>query len=332
MLTSRTRWPHPSGSHRIGRCLFSTLAPVCLALGLILLSAVGVAWATPDVSQAGGKVSVWVGSGSHDETRWFTPGAGQRESFRDCPNCPEMVVVPAGSFMMGSPEGEAERNEDETPHKITIKQPFAAGKYAVTFAEWDACVVDGGCDGYKPADNGWGRGERPVINVSWHDARRYVTWLSAKTGKRYRLLSEAEREYVTRAGTATPFWWGRSISPDQANFDAGAYKGERKKGAEREQTMPVNAFKPNPWGLYQVHGNVWEWCEDVWHDSYDGAPNDGSAWVTGSDSFRVARGGCAITLPRGLRSAARNRYVSSSWSTHDFRMDCGGFRVARMLF
>jgi formylglycine-generating enzyme required for sulfatase activity len=129
--------------------------------------------------------------------------------FKECENCPEMVVVPSGSFTMGSPASEEGRGNEEGPqHSVTLAKPFAVGRFAVTFDEWDACVADGGCNGHRPDDKGWGRGRQPVINVSWADAKAYVAWLSRKTGKPYRLLSEAEREYVTRAGTTTPFWWG----------------------------------------------------------------------------------------------------------------------------
>ena len=136
--------------------------------------------------------------------------------------------------------------------------------------------ADGGCNRYTPSDEGWGRGRRPVINVSWDDAKAYVGWLSRKTGKTYRLLSEAEREYVTRAGTTTPFWWGTSISTQQANYNGNYTYGTGATGVSRRQTVLVDSFQPNPWGLYQVHGNVWEWTEDCWHDNYSGAPSDGS--------------------------------------------------------
>src|SRR5215471_10347834 len=143
-----------------------------------------------------------------------------KDSFKECAQCPEMVVVPAGSFTMGSPDSEEERIEEEGPqHRVTFGKAFGVGTFAVTFEEWDACVADGGCNGYTPSDEGWGRGRRPVINVSWDDANVYAGWLSRKTGKTYRLLSEAEREYVTRAGTTTPFWWGTSISTQQANYN-----------------------------------------------------------------------------------------------------------------
>lgn len=252
---------------------------------------------------------------------------GSAASFRDCKECPEMVTVPAGSFTMGSPENEPERQIYEGPqHKVTIAKPFAVGKFAVTFAEWDACVAAGGCGAHRPGDQGWGRGDRPVINVSWNDAKSYLDWLSRKTAKRYRLLSEAEREYVTRAGSTAQFWWGPTITPDQANYDgtASVYAGGAK-GKYTEKTVPVKSYQPNPFGLYQVHGNVWEWVEDCWNDNYDGAPADGSAWITDNCSLRVLRGGSWGIDPRTLRAAFRSRYFST------FRDAYTGFRIARSV-
>jgi formylglycine-generating enzyme required for sulfatase activity len=136
-----------------------------------------------------------------------------RDNFKECDRCPEMVVVQAGELIMGSPEGEIDRSPEEGPlHTVVFAKPFGVGRFAVTFEEWDACVADGGCDGHVPSDEGWGRGRRPVINVSWSDAKAYVAWLSRRTGADYRLLSEAEWEYVARAGTTTPYWWGASLS------------------------------------------------------------------------------------------------------------------------
>ena len=230
---------------------------------------------------------------------------------------------------MGSPESEPQRESYEGPqHRVTIAKPFAVGKFAVTFAEWDACVAGGGCGGYKPKDNGWGRGNRPAINVSWEDAKAYVTWLAKKTGVSYRLLSEAEHEYAARAGTTTPFWWGSSITPDQAayNSTAAPYKGGGRKGEYRAKTVPVNSFKPNPWGLYQVHGNVYEWLEDCWNGNYSNAPTDGSVWTAGDCSKRVLRGGSWGSDPQYLRAALRapRAYPSNRWDTD-------GFRVARTI-
>src|SRR5262249_30260931 len=157
-------------------------------------------------------------------------------------------------------ESEEGRFSDEGPqHEVRILRPFAVGRFAVTFDEWDACMADGGCNGYRPEDQGWGRGRRPVINVSWHGAQAYVAWLSRKTGQGYRLLTEAEWEYAARAGTTTPFWWGSAISADQANYDGSYVYRNGPKGEYRRQTVEVDSFRPNDWGLYQVHGNVWEW-------------------------------------------------------------------------
>jgi formylglycine-generating enzyme required for sulfatase activity len=185
------------------------------------------------------------------------------DMFKECDDCPEMVVIPSGNFTMGSPESEPVRSESEGPqHLVRIEQTFSAGKFAVTFADWDACVADGGCNAYRPDDHGWGRGRRPVINVSWDDANAYVAWISRKTGKNYRLLSEAEREYVTRAGSTTPFWWGATISPELANYNGKYAYGDGPTGEDRGRTLSVDSFQANPWGFYQIHGNVNEWTQD----------------------------------------------------------------------
>jgi formylglycine-generating enzyme required for sulfatase activity len=266
----------------------------------------------------------------------FAPGAGKIEWFRDHELGPEMVVVPPGEFKMGSSEAEIaalkkEYSSDwfdcEGPQRaVKITSAFALGRFAVTFDEWDAAVADGGCNGYRPSDQGWGRGRRPVINVNFDDAMAYVAWLSRKTGKAYRLLSEAEREYVTRAGTTTPFWWGKTISTAQANYDGDYTFGGGQKGEYRQQTVPVDSFEPNPWGLYNVHGNIWEWCEDIWHHNYEGGANNGSARLQGGDpSSRVVRGGSWHINPRFLRAAARG------WVPSDVRGSLLGFRLARTL-
>ena len=234
--------------------------------------------------------------------------------FKDCAACPEMVVVATGSFMMGSSSSEKGRDSDEGPqHRVRIAQPFAVGVYEVTFAEWDACVSAGGCNGYGPADRGWGGGQRPVIYVSWNDAQAYVKWLSNKTGKRYRLLSEAEWEYVARAGTEAPFHFGMTISKNQANYN-------RNYGA---QTVEAGSFPSNGYGLHDVHGNVDEWVQDCWNDSYSGAPTDGSAWTSGDCSGRVLRGGSWDSEHRNLHSADRD------WGPANYRSIRTGFRVAR---
>jgi formylglycine-generating enzyme required for sulfatase activity len=239
--------------------------------------------------------------------------------FRDCADvCPLMVMVPAGDFMMGSPPGEAGRSNDEGPQrKVRFDWPFAVGKFEVTFAEWDGCVTGGGC-AHRPSDQGWGKGRRPVIDVSWHDAKEYVAWLSRKTGKAYRLLSEAEWEYAARAGTTTRYAFGDTISRSQAQFSEGLW-------GSAKQTVEVGTFAANVWGLHDMHGNVWEWVEDNWHPEYLGGPLDGSVWQEGDVSLRLLRGGSWNFAPGGLRSAGRN------WNLPTFRSSYVGFRVSRTL-
>jgi formylglycine-generating enzyme required for sulfatase activity len=253
-------------------------------------------------------------------------GLKPKAVFKECDKCPEMVVVPAGSFMMGSAENESHREAVEGPqHRVTVAHRFAAGRFAVTFDEWDACVADGGCNGYRPWDNGWGRGKRPVISVSWQDAKNYVAWLSQRTGKSYRLLSEAEREYVTRAGTTSPFWWGTSVSRRNANYDDKSAKDKPANAASGQKTLPVDSFQPNPWGFYQVSGNVWEWVEDCMNDDYAGAPADGTPRLSGNCQRRVLRGGSWISEAFMLRSAGRYGVQA------DGRVGNVGFRVTREL-
>ena len=242
------------------------------------------------------------------------------ETFTECGNCPEMVVMRAGSFMMGSLDTEPGRFADESPqHNVMIARPFAVGRFAVTFDEWDACVADGGCNGYKPDDNGWGRGRRPVIKVSWDDAKTYLAWLSQKTRKSYRLLSESEFEYVARAGTPTAYPWGDEVGKDNANCNPCGSMWDGK------QTAPVGSFAANGFGLSDMAGNVWEWVDDCYQDTYNGAPIDGSARNSGDCAGRVVRGGAWNGSPRYLRSASRY------WSATAERDGAVGFRVARTL-
>ena len=239
--------------------------------------------------------------------------------FRECPTCPEMVVVSAGSFRMGCVSGQDCDDWLKPVHRVTIAAPFAGGKYEVTFAEWGACVADGGCDGYRPRDEGWGRGNRPVINVSWNDVQTYVLWLSEKTGKTYRLLSEAEWEYVARAGSETRYSWGNEVGRNRANCDG---CGSRWDG---KQTAPVGSFAANAFGLHDVHGNVYEWVQDCWNGTYAGAPADGSAWGQGDCNRRVVRGGSWYNGWIYLRSANRVHFGPR------YRNRRVGFRVARSL-
>jgi formylglycine-generating enzyme required for sulfatase activity len=241
---------------------------------------------------------------------WPAPPREAPRSFRDCPECPEMVVVPAGSTRLAS------------GRDVTIAAPFAVGKFEVTFEEWDACVAATGffssigCR-HRPDDRGWGRGRQPVINVSWDDAQAYVTWLSQKTGKPYRLLSEAEWEYAAQAGT------GREVAVTRgANMANCSECGSRW---DRRQAAPVGSFAANALGLHDMLGNVWEWTADCWNNSQAGAAVDASARATGDCSRRVLRGGSWGNGPVNSRSADR------SWRAAGYRFDDIGFRVARAL-
>ncbi|MEZ5936168.1 MAG: SUMF1/EgtB/PvdO family nonheme iron enzyme [Alphaproteobacteria bacterium] len=239
-------------------------------------------------------------------------------TFRDCDQCPEMVVIPAGTFTMGSPAGEEGRKANEGPeHEVTFAAPFAIGKYEVTFAEWDACVDEGGCD-YRPDDRGGGREDRPVISVSWEDTREYLAWLTEKTGHAYRLPSEAEWEYAARAGTTTRYWWGGQLEPDMANC------GKACRDAWRA-TAPVGSFDANAYGLLDTVGNVAEWVEDRAQDSYKRAPGDGSVWDAGDGTARLLRGGSFVSGPAELRSASRKE------AGPIIRNNAVGFRVVRSL-
>tara|TARA_B100000315_G_scaffold260498_1_gene322405 strand:- start:12962 stop:13873 length:912 start_codon:yes stop_codon:yes gene_type:complete len=186
-------------------------------------------------------------------------------TFKDCENCPEMVVVKPGTYLMGHPAGTNKRWKDtynnifDYQHEVKIGQTFAVGKFEVTFGQWDVCALEGGCKKYFPADEGWGRGRRPVINVDWSDAKSYTEWLSRKTNKKYRLLSEAEWEYMARANTTTRYHFGDGIGQSDAQFD---YDSRQKR------TVSVGSFKSNAFGIHDVHGNVAEWVEDCGH-SYE---------------------------------------------------------------
>ena len=230
-----------------------------------------------------------------------TPG----RKFRDCRECPEMVVVPAGSYLMGSPRTEMGRSDDEGPQRrVSISEPLAVGRYEVTFAEWESCFRAGACK-RNPDDQGWGKGRRPVVGVRWKDARAYVKWLSRKTGKPYRLLTEAEWEYAARAGSTSRYSWGRKVGKGRANCS-----GCKSEWDGQKRTAPVGSFPPNPFGLHDVHGNVWEWTEDCWRKTYEGAPVDGSAYLAaefgGKCVFRALRGGSWLNRPWSMRSANRS--------------------------
>src|SRR5262249_8629749 len=255
------------------------------------------------------------------------------DTFRECANnCPEMVVVPAGEFWMGSPDDQG--NQFEYPrHKVEIARPFAVGKLEVTWDEWEACVAMRGCDGRPTSDAGYGKGSQPVINVSWEQAKAYIAWLSRVTGKSYRLLTEAQWEYAARDVTSAdaphpPYPWGDKASHEYANYGTDQCCDGKIEGRDKWfYTAPVGQFPPNAFGLHDMHGNVWEWVEDPWHDDYRGTPpTDGSAWMEGGDAIaRMVRGGSWNSSPDVLRSANRGRHAVGG------RNDDVGFRVARTL-
>lgn len=241
--------------------------------------------------------------------------------FKECVECPDMAAIPAGSFRMGAAQ---EESSDEGPlREVAIAKPFAIGTREVTYAQWDACVTEGGC-AHKPSDHGWGRGKRPVVSVSYDDAVAYANWLSLKTGHRYRLPTEAEWEYAARAGSQSPFAFGDDISVRQANFN-GKYPYRGVEETFRGRTTPAASFPPNAFGLFDMHGNAWEWTADCWNANHIGAPADGSALATGDCAKRVLKGGAWNTGAWRLRSG--HRIGKPSWS----REFDNGFRVVREL-
>jgi formylglycine-generating enzyme required for sulfatase activity len=278
-----------------------------------------------------------------DERRCLKVGAGKTDWFKDCPNCPEMVVVPAGNFTMGSPKDEPGRvGEREEQVRVVIAKPFAVGRFAVTRAEFEAfvnaadyktnggCFIRSGTEWKHQPDRSWrspgfAQDDRhPVTCVSWNDVNAYVVWLSKTTLKSYRLLSEAEREYAARAGTSTPFWWGSTISTSQANYDGNITYADGSKGESRTATVSVDSFAANAWGLYNVHGNVFDWMQDCWNASNSGNPGDGSARASGDCSIRVVRGGAWYAGPASARAATRG-------TSQNMQSNTRGFRIARSL-
>ncbi|MFC4308508.1 formylglycine-generating enzyme family protein [Steroidobacter flavus] len=266
---------------------------------------------------------------------WATLGSGCASSAgnKDCAECPEMVIVPSGKFVMGSDGSEFGHNANEAPaHEVTFAKPFAIGKYEVTFDEWDACVAAKACEAVQ--DDGWGRGRRPVIYVNFDMAMGYASWLSKKTGKQYRVPSEAEWEYAARGGTTTPWFWGNE--PTQAcefgNVGDQTLKVEHPDWTLHDckdgyaKTAPVGSFKPNAFGIYDTVGNVWEWVQDCYNETYEGAPTDGHAWLTGDCTRRIDRGGGWYNKPSAVRSALRYAGDDSKRQNNTL-----GFRVVRSL-
>ena len=293
------------------------------------------------------------------------PRAVQRPGsvFQDCADCPRMVVIPAGQFTMGSPAAEAGRGVDEGPQRKVSIALYALGRSEVTIAEFRRFADESGykteaerdgraqgCSGFIYADPGaagpasppvtsWRSpgltqaDSHPVLCVSWNDARAYAQWLSKKTGKRYRLPTEAEWEYAARAGSVTARYWGDDPNQacrfanvaDQSRFQTWGFGQKHECTDGHYYTAPAGGYSPNRFGLYDMIGNVWEWTEDCWNASYAGAPADGSAWLAGDCEQRVCRGGSWTTVPRFARSASRHK------NTADHRDNLTGFRLARIV-
>lgn len=234
---------------------------------------------------------------------------------QDCAECPELAIIPPGDFTMGN---DGPHKYERPTHTVTFDKAFAIGMFEVTFDEWRACFDAKACGAEMPDDHGWGQGNRPIMNVTWADTNLYVTWLSDKTGKTYRLPTEAEWEYAARAGTQSEFWWGDDIGVGKANCRNCAPKISH-------QTEPVDSFAANPWGLYNVHGNVWEWVQDCWNSTHEGAPTDGGARLEGDCRQRVMRSGSWYYFSKNVRAAWRFK--------NDARVRSYGigFRVVREL-
>ena len=243
-----------------------------------------------------------------------------RDGMKNGTDGPEMIVIPSGKFRMGDIQGIG-LNDEQPVHVVHIRRPIAVSRYEITFDQYDEFAKATG--GQLPDDEGFGRGRRPVIRVSWNEAVDYAAWLSKQTGKRYRLPTEAEWEYAARGGTETAYWWGNEMKPGLANCISCGTRPEDR------QTAPVGSFKPNPFGLFDTAGNVREWVQDCWHDNYQGAPSDGSAWEkdqNGNCNGRVHRGGAFRSVNKGnVRSSSRAMYRA------DARPDHVGFRLVREI-
>jgi len=300
--------------------IFTLLIGIILGLiGWINQATIEDEWHWWTVMRPYAAAEVWPYVLSAAKEKALKPG----DSFKECvSDCPQMVVVPARSFTMG---GET-KSEGEPQHLVTFAKPFAIAKYELTFAEWDACVAGGGCNGYNPRDEGWGRGDQPVINVNWDDAKAYVTWLSRVTGKVYLLLSEAEYEYAARAGATTAYPWGDDV---KLNGQVMANCSDCGSEWDGRQPAPVGSFQPNQFGLYDMVGNVMEWTADCGHTNYDGAPADGSAWLAnhgGECGSHVIRGGSWYFYRGYFRGRAIG--LRQTFNARDVNV---GFRVARTL-
>ncbi|MBR0719360.1 formylglycine-generating enzyme family protein [Bradyrhizobium liaoningense] len=295
-------------------------------LALLMVSHAAPSASAQSVQQT--NVALANGNASALEQRLAKPLSRREEAalrplnrFRECTHCPEMIVVPDGSFTMGAPADETGSTDDERPqHRVTV-QRFGVGRIPVTSDEWNACVAAKGCshDGKMSI----GHEHDPVAGILWEEASEYVQWLSRTTGRPYRLPSEAEREYVTRAGTTTAFWWGDMADPRQA--DAASADLIADVGIATGMTLASTPQGANPFGLFEVHGSVYDWVEDCWHDNYIGAPADGSAWIDADCQGHVLRGGAVSRALQTRRSAAR------IWFGSPNRMSYMSVRVARTL-
>ena len=224
-----------------------------------------------------------------------------------------MVSVPGSAFRMGDLNGDGD--DDEKPIRWVKVEPFKMSRYEITFEQWDACIEAGGCT-HVPKDEGWGRGSRPVINVSSNDiTQQFIPWLNNATGKRFRLPSEAEWEYAARSGRTTNFFWGNNIGSEMANCEGCGSKWDNSR------TAPVGSFGANHFGLYDMHGNVWEWTQDCWNKNYSDAPNTGITWTSGDCDRRVVRGGSWNSIPKGLRYSNRTSIIAGNrYSDTGFRL------------
>ena len=307
------------------------------AIGFAFLTVVEVSAVTGDDLQANGDTECWwfkagssanaakvdTGAALQAETdedsknviiTYPAPGTSFRDRLRSGAEGPEMVVIPAGRFRMGCVSGIDCSDNEKPVHEVEIARPFALSKYEITFKDYDQFTYPFRMDPHDLGDHGW----HPVFNVMWDCANEYAAWLSEQTGKRYRLPTEAEWEYAARAGSKTAYFWGNDIGQNQANCYVDC-------GDRWQATAPVGSFAANAWGLHDMHGNVYEWVQDCWNDSYVGAPTDGSAWMSGDCDRRVVRGGSFHFLSIGVRSAFRDE------DPRAYRYNFQGFRLARDL-
>ena len=253
---------------------------------------------------------------SHVYAKNYKPG----KIFKDCSNCPELVIIPQGSFIMGL-NSISKRSKPE--HKVQITKPFALGRFEVKFIEWQACIDGGGCP-KSPDDHHWGKKDRPVINITYFEAKQYLSWISKKTGFRYRLPSESEWAYANRAGTTTIWWWGNNVGENHANCKD--CKSPWSDGGNKVHgTAPVGMFPPNPFGLHDTTANVFEWVEDCWNDSFNDKLKNSINWIQENCHYRVIRGGAFYYYSKVGRSDYRSK---NSPSVKSYLL---GFRVLREL-